>query len=62
MLRQRIDDEGLKLGYIADQLGLSYSGLQNKTQGRTEFTASEVARLQDILHLSAEERDMIFFD
>lgn len=60
-LRQAIDDNGIKLKFICEKLGLSRQGLYKKMNGRSEFTVSETKEIQQILGLSNEERDAIFF-
>lgn len=61
-LNERIDDSGLKIGWILEKLGIkSYSTLQAKIENRQEFKASEIAKLTAILHLNTEEMDSIFF-
>ena len=60
-LRQAIDDNGIKLKFICEKLGLSRQGLYKKMNGRSEFTVSETKEIQEILGLSNEERDAIFF-
>ena len=59
-LKSAIDNKGLKLSYIANKLGLSRSGLYKKLDGITEFKASEIAVLSDLLDLSAAEIHTIF--
>lgn len=61
VLREKIKATGLKYNFIAPQLGLTPMGLQKKIENDTEFKASEIKNLADLLGLSAEERDAIFF-
>lgn len=61
LLEQAIKDSGLKKGYIAEKLGLSRTGLANCINNRAEFKTSHVATLCDLLNLSAEQRNAIFF-
>lgn len=62
LLRNTINDSGLKLSYIARQMGLSAYGLQKKIDGDSEFKASEIAGLCDILKINdSRQRDAIFF-
>lgn len=63
LLRKKIDQSGLKLTYVAERLGISYQGLKKKLDGDTEFKASEIAVLKDVLQLSdAEVQDIFFAD
>ena len=60
-LRQRIDASGYKKRFIAEKLGLSYQGFLNKLWGASDFRVSEIRALCDLLSLTAQERDAIFF-
>lgn len=59
-LKEIIDSKGIKLGFIAKELGITYQGLLNKLQCKTKFNAVEISILKDILNLSLEEIDRIF--
>ena len=62
MLRKRIKDSGLKLGYIAEKMGLSRFGLAKKINNESQFFASEIDKMCEILNISStKERMMIFF-
>lgn len=61
VLREKIRQSGLKYNYIAPCLKLTTTGLQRKIENDNEFKASEIKRLSDLLSLSPEERDAIFF-
>lgn len=61
LLRNAIRTSGLRVGHIATQLGLSRHGLSLKIDGVTEFKASEIAALTQILGLNNSDRDAIFF-
>lgn len=62
LLRSTICASGLKLSHIAREMGLSAYGLQKKIDGESEFKASEIACLCDILRISdVKQRDAIFF-
>lgn len=52
---------GISHDTIAYQLGIARETLWRKINNITEFKAREIMLLQDILHLSNEERDSIFF-
>lgn len=60
-LRSKIKSSGLLYKYIAQRLGLSYYGFIKKVDNLSEFKASEIATLADILQLSEAERTSIFF-
>lgn len=61
LLRMKINSRGLKLGYVCEQLHLTLTGLANKLQNRTEFKQSEILILTDLLGLTSDEREQIFF-
>lgn len=61
LLRKKLDESGYKLRFIARQLGITYQGFLKKINNETEFKASEIQSLKEILNLTDEERDMIFF-
>ena len=52
---------GVKLGVIADRLGVSEATFRNKRKGKTEFTQTEISAFCDCLRLSDGERNSIFF-
>lgn len=63
LLERKIADSGYKKSFIAKAIGLkSAFGLANKINNKTEFKASEINALCDLLKIeSAEEKDAIFF-
>ena len=62
MLRQLIKENGFKLKYVAQYLGLSTYGLQLKIDNKQEFKTSEVAALCKLLSInSLKEKEKIFF-
>lgn len=61
LLRNKIDESGYKLRFIAKQLGITYQGFLNKINNESEFKVSEVQILFELLHLTELERDAIFF-
>lgn len=63
LLREKIDASGLKLQYIADQLGITRFGLYKKLQDGSEFKPSQIVKLCELLRIeTAEEREQIFFN
>ena len=61
MLNKKIDESGLKKGYLADKLKLSRFGLFKKINNESEFRTSEIVALCRELKLTTKERDQIFF-
>ena len=60
-LRRRIEESGLKYGYIAKQIGITCYTFQMKIDNDSEFRVSEVDKLSEILGLSLADKDAIFF-
>ena len=61
LLKAKIDASGYKMKYIADRIGLTYQGFLNKIRNKTDFTASEIKGLCELLHIETEEMEQIFF-
>ena len=61
LLREKIEASGLKLQYIADQLGITRFGLYKKLQDGSEFKPSQIVKLCELLRIeTAEEREQFF--
>lgn len=60
-LKNVIRESGMKKTYIAKEMGITNQSLHNKLSNRREFKASEIIKLCDLLSISNEERDHIFF-
>lgn len=56
-----IQKAGLKYKFIAEKLGITPYGLYKKMKNKTEFKASEISTLSELLLLPDEVRNMIFF-
>lgn len=62
LLNEKIAESGLKRKFIAEKLGLSTYGLQRKIENVTEFKASEISALCDVLDIkTVTEKEKIFF-
>lgn len=60
-LKDRIAGNGLMLSFVCEKLGITYATLRRKINNKNEFTASEISTLTELLHLTDEERNRIFF-
>ena len=60
-LRNAVEKSGLKYGRIALEMGITSYTLQKKVENKTEFKASEIVKLSDLLSLTDAERSSIFF-
>ena len=56
-----IHQKGLKLGHVAEKMGVSRQTFALKLNGESEFKVSEIETLVNTLNLSTEQRDKIFF-
>lgn len=62
LLNEKIVESGLKRKFIAEKLGLSTYGLQRKIENISEFKASEISALCDVLDIkTVTEKEKIFF-
>lgn len=62
LLMDYVKKSGLKLGFIAEQLNLSRFGLAKKIKNNSEFKASEIEKLCNLLNItSMRDRNRIFF-
>ena len=61
LLDERIEQSGLKINYIIEKLGLSKNGFGKKRKGITPFRTAEIYVLCDLLNLSDEDKNNIFF-
>ena len=62
LLRDRIDNSGYKMSYLAKQLGLTPQGFYLKVNGTNEFKATEIQKLCELLCITEpEEMKRIFF-
>ena len=60
-LKELIAEQGIKLSWVAGYLGLSRNGLFLKMTNESEFKASEIAKLKQLLRLTDVETGQIFF-
>lgn len=62
MLLNSIRESGLKRSTILKMTNIkAYSTLRAKIENKSEFTASEIIKLCEILHLTNDQREAIFF-
>ena len=60
-LKAKIIENGLLQEQVAMQLGMTSATFNYKVNNKSEFKASEIKKLGEILHLTAEEVNTIFF-
>lgn len=62
LLKKIIDESGLKIGFIADFVGISRQALWNKVNNSSSFNQYEIEKLCDILKItSLKTKEAIFF-
>lgn len=63
LLRKYIEESGLKLQFIADKIGITRPSLTNKITNASEFKASEIQALCDLLGIDdpADQRRVFFY-
>ena len=61
LFREAVEKAGIKYKFLAESMGISPYGLQKKIDNRSEFKASEIYTASDVLNLSEEDRNAIFF-
>jgi transcriptional regulator with XRE-family HTH domain len=60
-LKRIIEESGFKVTALCAKTGINRQFLYKKLKGEYEFTASEIQALCDELHLTAKQRNEIFF-
>lgn len=60
-LRKKIKESGYKIAFIAEKVGITYQAFLHKINNESEFKANEIQILHDILKLTIDEREVIFF-
>lgn len=62
LLKKKIKESGLKLGFIADKLGVSRPTLRTRIEGESDFRVYEIVLLCELLNItSLQEKNDIFF-
>lgn len=61
LLKEIAKAKQVTLQELAEALGLTRQGLSKKIENRSEFRVSEVSKLSEILGLSEQQNQEIFF-
>lgn len=62
LLEQAIERSGIKVSKLMEAANIkSYATFRGRLNNDTEFTASEIKAISDVLRLTVAERDKIFF-
>ena len=62
LLKETINEKGIKTGFICEKLGISRQALSKRLAAKSDFRADEIAIMCNILNLSAQDMNAIFFD
>lgn len=62
LLKEVIQDSGMKISAIAEKTGISRQALYMKLSGERSFSQGEIMALKNVLHLSDERFMEIFFN
>lgn len=60
LFRKKVEEKGITFKFLASQIGITREALYNKMNNETEFKASEIAAIANVLQLTSKERDEIF--
>lgn len=60
-LKRLIEQSGIKVTALCDRTGITRQTLYNKLNGKGNFTVPEITALTQELHLTATQRNEIFF-
>lgn len=60
-LVKKIEDSGLKIGFIVSKLGISRQAFDFKKRNLRKFRTAEIYVLCDLLNIPEDERQSIFF-
>ncbi len=60
-LKSKWTEKGLLQSDVARMIGLSNTSFSLKMNGKIDFSLTEIQKISNLLVLSADERDAIFF-
>jgi len=60
-LNEYIEKSGIRIGHIADTIGISRQAFDKKRKGINKFRLAETYVLADLLRMSDAEKNRIFF-
>ena len=61
LLKGKLMTKGITLKALAQHMGISYIALYRKMRGTSSFTVPEIKTISELLGLTAEEMNYIFF-
>lgn len=60
--KEKVNEKGFKLVYVAKQLDITDAGLNRKMAGISTFKLTEIYKLVDLLDLKEKDINNIFFN
>lgn len=62
LLKEKIESSGLRIGFIANKLGINRTTLWKKVNNERSFKQNEIMQMCELLRIdSLEEKEHIFF-
>lgn len=61
LMEEAIKASGLRKRFIAERISMGYETMLAKISGRQEWKVSEVQKIGDVIGLTPEHRNTIFF-
>lgn len=61
LLDEKLEQSGYRISHIVSTLGLSKNGFEKKRKGITPFRAAEIYVISDLLKLTDQEKNEIFY-
>lgn len=61
LLREKIDESGYKLRFVAKKIGITYQGFLKKINNESEFKASEIQGLKELFEPDWMKKGIRFF-
>lgn len=61
-LKEVIENSGMKISALCDKIGTTRTTFYKKLNGKIPFNVPEIEAITQELHLTAEQRDKIFFE
>lgn len=62
LLKSVLTDKHMSIQQLADEIGIVRQNLSDKMNNKRQFRQNEISKIADVLKLSPEQVDAIFFD
>jgi len=60
-LRGKMAEQNVEVQFLGTELGISRQAMSDKLNGRINFSLNDVHKISEVLNLTSEDRDLIFF-